>query len=128
MGRTSTRAWRRIQRKRVWRNRLCIIFRAFSTAYVEDTSTGKVREAETWKENLVSYLIEGQRREVIVINPDIKLCREEVLKSSSVNPGVRWAGMDVAEQLPHVVMIASFKAQIREVVQVNFLLSDLYAH
>ncbi len=78
--------------------------------------------------NLVSYLIEGQRREVIVINPDIKLCREEVLKSSSVNPGVRWAGMDVAEQLPHVVMIASFKAQIREVVQVNFLLSDLYAH
>ncbi len=50
MDRKSTRAWRRIQRKRVWRNRLCIIFRAFSTAYVEDTSTGKVREAETWKE------------------------------------------------------------------------------
>lgn len=50
MDRTSTRAWRRIQKKRVWRNRLRIIFRAFSTAYVEDTSTGKVREAETWKE------------------------------------------------------------------------------
>lgn len=50
MDRTSTRAWRRIQKKRVWRNRLCIIFRAFSTAYVEDTSTGEVREAETWKE------------------------------------------------------------------------------
>lgn len=47
---TSTRAWRRIQRKRVWRNRLRIIFRAFSTAYVEDTSTGEVRKAETWKE------------------------------------------------------------------------------
>lgn len=50
MDRTSTRAWRRIQKKRVWRNRLRIIFRAFSTAYVEDTSTGEVREAETWKE------------------------------------------------------------------------------
>lgn len=50
MDRTSTRAWRRIQRKRVWRNRLRIIFRAFSTAYVEDTSTGEVRKAETWKE------------------------------------------------------------------------------
>ncbi len=50
MDRTSTRAWRRIQKKRVWRNRLRLIFRAFSTAYVEDTSTGKVREAETWKE------------------------------------------------------------------------------
>ena len=50
MDRTSTRAWRRIQKKRVWRNRLRIIFRAFSTAYVEDTSTGEVREAKTWKE------------------------------------------------------------------------------
>ena len=50
MDRTSTRAWRRIQKKRVWRNRLRIIFRAFSMAYVEDTSTGEVREAETWKE------------------------------------------------------------------------------
>lgn len=50
MDRTSTRAWRRIQKKRVWRNRLRIIFRAFSTAYVEDTSTGEVREAEMWKE------------------------------------------------------------------------------
>ena len=50
MDRTLTRAWRRIQKKRVWRNRLRIIFRAFSTAYVEDASTGKVREAETWKE------------------------------------------------------------------------------
>ena len=50
MDRTSTRAWRRIQKKRVWRNRLRIIFRAFSLAYVEDTSTGVKREAETWKE------------------------------------------------------------------------------
>lgn len=50
MDRTSTRAWRRIQKKRVWRNRLRIIFRAFSPAYVEDTSTGVKREAETWKE------------------------------------------------------------------------------
>lgn len=50
MDRTSTRAWRRIQKKRVWRNRLRIIFRVFSTAYVEDTSTGEVREAKTWKE------------------------------------------------------------------------------
>lgn len=50
MDRTSTRAWRRIQKKRVWRNRLRIIFCAFSPAYVEDTSTGVKREAETWKE------------------------------------------------------------------------------
>ncbi len=78
--------------------------------------------------NLGTYLIERQGRKVIVVYPDIKLCREEILKASGVNPGVRWAGMDVAEQLPHVVMIASFKAQIREVVQVDFLLSDLNAH
>lgn len=50
MDRTSTRAWRRIQKKRVWRNRLRFIFRAFSTAYVEDSVTGTIREAETWKE------------------------------------------------------------------------------
>ncbi len=50
MDRTSTRAWRRIQKKRVWRNRLRIIFRAFSPAYLEDPSTGVRREAETWKD------------------------------------------------------------------------------
>lgn len=50
MDRTSTRAWRRIQKKRVWRNRLRFIFRAFSTAYVEDSVTVTIREAETWKE------------------------------------------------------------------------------
>ncbi len=38
--------------------------------------------------NLVSYLIERQRRKVIVVYTDIKLCREEVLESSGVNPGV----------------------------------------
>lgn len=38
--------------------------------------------------NLVSYIIERQRREIIVVYPDIKLCMEEVLKASSVNPGV----------------------------------------
>ena len=50
MDRTSTRAWRRIQKKRVWRNRLRIIFRAFSTVYIDDPDTGTIREAETWKE------------------------------------------------------------------------------
>ena len=50
MDRTSIRAWRRIQKKRVWRNRLRIIFRAFSTAFLEDPLTGVKREAETWKE------------------------------------------------------------------------------
>lgn len=50
MDRTSTRAWRRSQKKRVWHNRLRIIFRAFSPAYVNDPSAGVKREAETWKE------------------------------------------------------------------------------
>ena len=50
MDRTSRRAWRRIQNKRVWRNRLRIIFRAFATAYIEDVNTGERKEAETWKE------------------------------------------------------------------------------
>lgn len=50
MDRTTTRAWRRIQKKRVWYNRLRIIFRAFSPAYVDDPATGTIREAETWKE------------------------------------------------------------------------------
>ena len=45
--------------------------------------------------NLGTYLIERQGCEVIVVYTDIKLCREEVLKASGVNPGVRWAGMNV---------------------------------
>ena len=36
--------------------------------------------------------------------------------------------MDMTKQLPHVVMIASFKAQIGKVVQINFLFADLNAH
>lgn len=42
MDRTDIRAWRRIQKKRVWRNRLRIIFRAFSKSSLEN--------AESWKE------------------------------------------------------------------------------
>ena len=36
--------------------------------------------------------------------------------------------MDMTKQLPHVVMIASFKAQIGKVVQIDFLFADLNAH
>lgn len=36
--------------------------------------------------------------------------------------------MDVTEQLPYIVMIATIKAQIGKVIQVDFLLSDLNAH
>jgi hypothetical protein len=50
MDRSSIRAWRHIQKKRVWRNRLRLIFRAFSPAYVECFSTGVKCEAKTWKE------------------------------------------------------------------------------
>ena len=50
MDRTSIRAWRRIQKKRVWNNRLRVIFQAFSTAYVEDSPTGEKREADSWKD------------------------------------------------------------------------------
>ena len=50
MDRSSTRAWRRIQKKRVWRNRLQMIFRAFTPVYVEDSSMGRMREARTWTE------------------------------------------------------------------------------
>lgn len=38
--------------------------------------------------NLGADLIERQGREIIVVYPDIKLCREEVLKASGVNPGI----------------------------------------
>ena len=34
----------------------------------------------------------------------------------------------MAEQLPYIVMIATIKAQIRKVIQVDFLLAYLYAH
>ena len=78
--------------------------------------------------NLGAYLIERQGCEVIVVYTDIKLCREEVLKASGVNPGVRWAGMHMTEQLPYIVMIATIKAQIREVIQIDFLFADLNAH
>ena len=50
MDRTSIRAWRRIQKKRVWRNRLHTIFRTFAPVYVEFGSYGSKREAVTWKE------------------------------------------------------------------------------
>lgn len=36
--------------------------------------------------------------------------------------------MHMAEQLPYIVMIATIKAQIRKVIQVDFLLAYLYAH
>ncbi len=49
MDRTSIRAWRRIQKKRVWRNRLRFIFRAYCSVYVQDPDGGR-REAESWKE------------------------------------------------------------------------------
>ena len=57
MDRTSIRAWRRIQKKRMWRNRLRIIFRAFSTAYLEDSATGEKREAKTWTELRKSKMV-----------------------------------------------------------------------
>lgn len=38
--------------------------------------------------NLGADLIERQGREIIVVYPDIKLCREEVLMTSGVNPGI----------------------------------------
>ena len=41
MDRTSTRAWRRIQKKRVWRNRLRLILCVLAV---------KHSEAESWKE------------------------------------------------------------------------------
>ena len=50
MDRTSPRAWRRIQKKRVWRNRLRTIFRAFAPVYVEFGSHEPIREAATWDE------------------------------------------------------------------------------
>lgn len=50
MDRSTTRAWRRIQKKRVWRNRLQMIFRAFTPVYVEDSSMGRTREARAWTE------------------------------------------------------------------------------
>ncbi len=50
MDRLSIRAWRRIQKKRVWNNRLRLIFSAFTPTCVENPATGMNREAETWKE------------------------------------------------------------------------------
>lgn len=49
MDRSSIRAWRRIQRKRVWRNRLRFIFRAYCLSLVQDVD-GSWREPNSWKE------------------------------------------------------------------------------
>lgn len=49
MDRTSIRAWRRIQQKRVWRNRLRFIFRAYCFPLVQDVD-GSLREPNSWKE------------------------------------------------------------------------------
>lgn len=50
MDRSSTRAWRRIQNKRVWCKRLRRLFKASSPIIVTDDATGKHRLAESWKE------------------------------------------------------------------------------
>lgn len=50
MERTSTRAWRRIQKKRVWRNRLRLLLKVFTPTYLETDIPGEVRVAKTWKE------------------------------------------------------------------------------
>ena len=49
MDRTSIRAWRRIQEKRVWRNRLRFIFRAYYLILVQDVD-GSLRKPNSWKE------------------------------------------------------------------------------
>ena len=49
MDRSSIRAWRRIQQKRMWRNRLRFIFRAFCLIFVQDVD-GRLREPNSWKE------------------------------------------------------------------------------
>lgn len=49
MERTPIRAWRRIQNKRVWRNRLRQIYWAFYTTYVYVPGE-EPRKAKTWKE------------------------------------------------------------------------------
>lgn len=50
MDRSSTRAWRRIQKKRLWRNRLRFIFRTSNVEAFENPITGQRREADCWKE------------------------------------------------------------------------------
>ena len=50
MDRSSTRAWRRIQKKRIWRNRLRFIFQAFNVEVFENPVTGKRLKADNWKE------------------------------------------------------------------------------
>ena len=49
MDRTSIRAWRRIQQKRVWRNRLRLIYRAFCLSLIQGVDGG-LREPNSWKE------------------------------------------------------------------------------
>lgn len=50
MDRTSIRAWRRIQNKRVWRNRLRRVFNTYAAAHVVNSSTGMKHDVATWKE------------------------------------------------------------------------------
>ena len=78
--------------------------------------------------DLGAYFIERQGRVVIVVYSDIKLCREKILESSGINPGVCWTSMDMAEQLPYIVMVASIKTEIRKVIQIDLPLAYMYAH
>ena len=50
MERTSIRAWRRIQKKRVWRNRLRHLYWTFSNASRSFLSLGENEGVKSWKD------------------------------------------------------------------------------
>lgn len=50
MERTSIRAWRRLQKKRVWRNRLRRIYRTYAAGAYVISSDGEIKRVESWLE------------------------------------------------------------------------------
>lgn len=64
---------------------------------------------------------------VVIVHSYVVLCRIEVLESSGIDARIALSGMNVAKQLPNV-LITAFEAEERIVVQIDALLAHLDMH
>lgn len=73
------------------------------------------------------YLLKRYWGKIVIIHAYVVLCRIEVLEPTCIDARIALSGMDVAEQLPHI-LITAFEAEKREMVQVDALLTHLDVH
>ena len=77
--------------------------------------------------NYLPHLFIRNRSETIVVHSHVILRGIQILESSCIYPRIALPGMDMAKQLPHV-LVAAFEAEEGIVAKVDFPLANLYAH